>query len=96
MRVGIPAAMDFHGSGIIYDGKDNSVERRISLTWLTCKGEAVITASRSANDVEFGVEKVQELANAIAQQYQQHMAQAAAPLGAANDDSSMGPADHSC
>lgn len=87
MKVGIPAAVDYAGSGIVYDGRNNFVERRMSITWLTCKGEAVITSTRSADEIN--VEQMQTLANGIAQNYQQQIASAFPKQEAANDSSSV-------
>jgi hypothetical protein len=101
MRAGIPAAVDYAGSGVKYDGQGNFVERRVSVTWLSCKGEAVVTATRS--ETEFTQPQLQVLANGIAHQYQTHMqsqfpkeAADVVPItqGAANDsgDSAASPA----
>lgn len=72
MRVGIPTAVQFDGTGVVYDGQDNVVHRRVALVWLTCKGVAVITAIQSSKP--FVLEQLQVLANGVAKQYQQDMA----------------------
>lgn len=75
MQNGIPAQVYFDGTGVVYDGQDNLIERRLAIVWLTVKGEAVIMTSLSGTE-EFSVEKIQILVNGIVEQFKQAIAAA--------------------
>ncbi len=86
MRNRIPVAVCFAESGVVYDGKQNAVEKVLALVWLTCKGEAVITKLRGAHNEDFTPERVQQLVNSVAQSFREDMQRGIPQPVAANDD----------
>lgn len=73
MKSGIPAMPCFDSSGVVYDGHDNVIERKIAFTWLSPKGEALVTIVRAEGGQEISHERLQTLIDGIAEQFNQAM-----------------------
>ncbi len=79
----IPAAMSYADTGVLYDSRNNEIGRMLTFTWLTVRGEAILTRIQKGVDL-INAEDVQTLANGIAKQYREYM-QSLNPQVAAND-----------